>query len=273
MRTRARRFVQRMAWDFRPRNGRDELVARHLDGLRHWNRIVCESQPGARLLELDGIVAGAIPAVAEHPDLNVVVYEHANALADGLDELAAAYLQTGVRAWMVCVPPADSTARRVLKRAGYRLPDTPFGMGCRPTGVERPLPSALEDWTADGDPAVMAEIADRAFDHGTAFRRAYSSVATQRARIYLASSNGRPAACVVTADFEGNCAVNMVATLPEARGRGLSTGLLRHALADAADRGCELSTLTASDMARRVYERLGYTGLGHFEHWEMHWPR
>jgi GNAT superfamily N-acetyltransferase len=63
--------------------------------------------------------------------------------------------------------------------------------------------------------------------------------------------------------------VEWVAVLPEARGRGLSGRLLANALADAAERGCEMSTLVATSMGRPTYERLGYRALGALQLWEQ----
>jgi hypothetical protein len=40
---------------------------------------------------------------------------------------------------------------------------------------------------------------------------------------------------------------------------------MRRALADARERGCDVSTLEATVMGRPVYERLGYRTLGALE--------
>ena len=53
-----------------------------------------------------------------------------------------------------------------------------------------------------------------------------------------------------------------VATAPEARGRGLASGLMRRALADGRERGNDISTLQATKMGRPVYEGLGYRAFG-----------
>jgi predicted acetyltransferase len=60
----------------------------------------------------------------------------------------------------------------------------------------------------------------------------------------------------------------MVAVVPEARGHGIAGKLLAHALADAAERGLETSTLVATNLGRPVYERLGYRQFGALEMWE-----
>jgi GNAT superfamily N-acetyltransferase len=60
----------------------------------------------------------------------------------------------------------------------------------------------------------------------------------------------------------------MVAVVPEARGRNIAGKLLGHALADAAERGLETSTLVATRLGRPVYERLGYRPFGVLQMWE-----
>lgn len=74
---------------------------------------------------------------------------------------------------------------------------------------------------------------------------------------------------LATTDFEGDCGIWWVATVPEARGRGLSRDLLRVVLAEARERGLETSTLQATKLGRPVYERVGYRDLGALQMWEL----
>ena len=73
---------------------------------------------------------------------------------------------------------------------------------------------------------------------------------------------------VMANDLEGDCGIFLVGTIPEARGRGISTRLMKRALYDAASRGCTISTLQASQMGYPVYQRLGYRDLGRAQLWE-----
>jgi GNAT superfamily N-acetyltransferase len=65
-----------------------------------------------------------------------------------------------------------------------------------------------------------------------------------------------------------NCDITLVATLPEARGRGMAGALIRRALADARERGCRTTTLVATRLGYPVYARLGYRDLGRLQMWE-----
>ena len=87
----------------------------------------------------------------------------------------------------------------------------------------------------------------------------------------FASSAGARCACaatIATLDHGADCEIWSVATLAEARGRGLATALMRQGLWDAREGGCETSTLQATAAGRPVYERLGYRDLGALEMWE-----
>jgi GNAT superfamily N-acetyltransferase len=107
---------------------------------------------------------------------------------------------------------------------------------------------------------------------GPSFTRAFSGLPSGSGRIYLASLGGKPASFVMTSDNGGNCSVDLVATVPEARSRGLSSALLGHALADAAERGCETTTLVSTLMARSLYKQLGYRAICQMQQWERRRP-
>jgi ribosomal protein S18 acetylase RimI-like enzyme len=98
--------------------------------------------------------------------------------------------------------------------------------------------------------------------------RALTRVPEGSATIYVARRSGEPAGCLMTVDHARNTEIQMVAVVPEARGAGIAGGLLRHGLADAAERGVETSTLIATRMGQPTYERIGYRGLGRMTMWE-----
>ena len=87
--------------------------------------------------------------------------------------------------------------------------------------------------------------------------------------VYLARAAGEPVGCLLMTDHDGNSDVEAVAVPPEARGRGISGNLLRHALADARERGIETSTLVSTPLGLPVYERLGFRPLGRVSMWEF----
>jgi GNAT superfamily N-acetyltransferase len=239
-----------------------------LGGMREWHRRVARASPGARILERDGATAVVAPAVPERAVVNSVLYDDATALAGAYDEIAAAYAQIGAT-WTVWVPPHDEQAGRLLEGAGHVLDASPAVMAVELSQIERPAPDALEDWTAEGDPADVGPLNDRSYTFGAdSFTRALAGLPRDALTTYVARVDGRPAGCLIVVDHDGNADVEMVAVVPEARGHGIAGKLLAHALSDAAERGLETSTLVATSLGRPVYERLGYRAFGELQMWE-----
>ncbi len=238
--------------------------------LRHWHRLLGSASPGARLVEPPGVVASVVPAAAERSVVNAVVYERPEALAGAYDELEAAFAEVGAQ-WTVWVPDGDRVATRLLGARGHVLDAEPAVMA-RTLDDPPPRPD-LSDWTDRGDLRDLAWINDRAYTHATdSFARALAGLPGDALHVYVARAGGEPAGCLMMADHEGNTSLEMVAVVPEARGRGLAGGLLAHALADAADRGAATSTLIATALGRPVYERLGYRAFGTIQMWERRRP-
>jgi ribosomal protein S18 acetylase RimI-like enzyme len=241
--------------------------ARMLESMRVFFRTLPESSDDARLLELDGVLAGITPAVPERSIANWVLYDGEDALIAAIDELAAAYEEAGVLAWTVWVPEYDERVRGALERAGHALDATPTAMIASLDEIEAPRES---DPRPDGEPTItdIAVVNDLAYGTGDSFRRLMGEGRADPRFSYVARENGEPLATVVSHDHAGDCSMWWVATVPEARGRGLAPGLMRRALHDGRDRGCEVSTLQATKLGRPVYDRLGYRSLGTIEMWE-----
>jgi GNAT superfamily N-acetyltransferase len=229
--------------------------------------------PGGRTIEPDGLVASVVPAVPERSVMNSVVYEDPGALEASLDELAAGYDEAGVLAWTVWVPEHDSQSAELLAGAGHVLDATPAAMVCDLAQVEHPGEAELE-LLPEPTFAHVAAINDRAYGYAEEpFTRAFGSAPPDGVHLYVAAVDGEPAACVVAEDHdETDCGIYWVATLAEARGRGLGTALMRRALADAHQRGRRTSTLQATKLGEPVYERLGYRSIGTLEMWERRKP-
>jgi GNAT superfamily N-acetyltransferase len=223
---------------------------------------------GGRVLEPVGVFAAVNPAVPERSVFNSVLYESHDALASALDELAAAYGEAGVRAWTVWVPEADRESAGMLEDAGHRLDATPAAMVLDLDDLPEPEPGDL-DWDSRASLDEVCEINDRAYGYedGT-FARGMGRPPEGVLRFYRAHLDGRPVCVVGTLDLDDDCGVFWVATLPEARGRGLTSRLMHVALEEGRDRGCDISTLQATKLGRPVYEALGYREVGTIEMWE-----
>ena len=248
------------------------MIDRVLESMFHWYRLVGSSSEGARVFERDGVVAALVPAARERSVVNAALYRDADGLAAAYDDLAAAYDEIGAK-WTVWVPPGDEEAAGLLEERGHVLDAEPMAMGLDLDGVERPDEGALDDWTANGTAAEVGEVNDRSYTFGTdSFSRSLTTFPEGAAHLYVARENGRAIGCLAMTDHEGNSEVQMVAVLPEARGRGTTRKLLGHALADAAGRGNETSTLIATPLGYPVYERVGFRPLERFSMWERRLP-
>jgi ribosomal protein S18 acetylase RimI-like enzyme len=240
---------------------------RMLASMRVWFRNCGAATEGFRCIERDGVLATVTPAVPDRSLPNSVVYESEEAIAAALDELAATYDEAGVRAWTVWTPAHDERTRDLLAAAGHVLDASPAAMVLDLADAEPPRP---DDPEPDPNPqaADMGRINDAAYGLEDAFTVLAGEGPLDPAHAYVARVDGGAAAFVGTRDHGGDCSVWEVAALPAARGRGPVSGLMRRALADGRERGCEISTLQATKLGQPVYERLGYRQFGTIEMWE-----
>jgi GNAT superfamily N-acetyltransferase len=234
-------------------------------------RVLTVGSRGARVVELDGVMAAVVPAIPERSVFNSVLYDRPEQLARVRDELARAYEDAGVRAWTVWVPEHDRGTAELLASAGHLLDAAPLAMGLELAALPEPDPGGLE-WSPHGSLDELKRINDSAYGYASGtFDLGIGTPPADAWRIYEARLGGEPACVVSTTDVEGDCGVWWVATMPDARGQGLAGRLLHVALAEARERGMQTSTLQATKMGRSIYRRLGYVDFGEIQMWE--WRR
>ena len=117
------------------------------------------------------------------------------------------------------------------------------------------------------DVAGITRINDAAYGWAGEFARGFTR-RRRNLRLYGARLGGEDVACAAWLRVGDDCAVYFVASLPEARGRGLATDLMIRMLTDALAEGCTTTTLQASKAGYPIYRRLGYRDLGALEMWE-----
>ena len=245
-----------------------EWLARMLRSMEAaWGALAAGSKD-ARMIERDGVLAAVVPATPERSVFNSVLYRTPENLAAARDELAGAYDEAGIYAWTVWVPESDRASAELLHSAGHKLDATPRAMVLELADLAEPDPGDL-DWSAEGSLTDMKRINDAAYgDPPGTFERGIGNPPAETWRIYEARLEGRAASVLAVTDIEGDCAIWWVATLPEARGRGLAGRLLHVALAEARERGAATSPLQATKLGRPIYERLGYRDIGELQMWE-----
>ena len=216
----------------------------------------------ARWVEHDGVGALVTPPVPNRSIVNCVIYQPGGDVASVYDWLADQFAE--VEAWTVWVPETDRETAAFLESKGHKLDAEPAMMVCDLKSFQ---PSVdLPDWK----PATVEELArinDAAYPwrDGSLERAILESAYDDDSfRLYITED-----ACVLGInDTDGDAGVFFVATLPEARGRGLASRLLTAALVEARDRGCDISTLQATKIGEPVYARVGYRRFGAIEMWE-----
>ena len=248
---------------------RSAAIERHRGALMSFARLTGAGGENSSVVERDGVVASVCPAVPYASIVNSVGYRDAQALAAGLDELARAYDEAGVRAWTVWVPEDDREAAALLESGGHRLDATPIAMVLDLSSLPEADESDL-DWDATADPAVVAEINDRAYEAPAGM---FAAAITRFGeidglRLYQARIDGDPACVLATYDNEDDCELYMVATKAEHRGKGLARHLTHRAMLEARDRGLKISNLQATKLGYPVYARLGYEPICTLEMWE-----
>lgn len=77
-------------------------------------------------------------------------------------------------------------------------------------------------------------------------------------RHYLAHIDGRPVATTTSVLADDVLGVYNVATLADARGKGIGRAITLASMLEGAEAGCVMAVLEASGMGRSVYERLGF---------------
>jgi GNAT superfamily N-acetyltransferase len=84
---------------------------------------------------------------------------------------------------------------------------------------------------------------------------------------YLATLNGEPVATAATFHSAGVVGIQMIATLPEMRGKGIGAAITLAPLLDARKMGFRIGILQSSDMGFKIYQRLGFKELCRMQHW------
>lgn len=88
-------------------------------------------------------------------------------------------------------------------------------------------------------------------------------------RSYVGYLNGKPVATSCLFIGGGVAGIYSVATLPEARGKGIGTVLTLKPLQDAREMGYRIGVLQSSDMGFNVYKRLGFRHLCQIENFYL----
>jgi GNAT superfamily N-acetyltransferase len=234
-------------------------------------RLMAERSDGS-VWEGDGTIATIFPSNPERSVFNSVFYEDGRTLIGSLEEIAEAYERAGVRAWTVWVPEADAETAAALEEAGHANDAQPRAMAMAISELRSP---DADDSIAIRDELDMAEVGrlnEIAYGWPPGEFNVVAEADVPDTYVHLASIEGETVGSVAGWDHGDDCEIIWVATLPEARGRGVSTLLMARAIEEAGKRGRLTTTLVATKLGRPVYERVGYRDFGAIKMWERRKP-
>lgn len=248
----------------------ERFLATQFPGLAAWIRGGVAVAAGSRLHEQDGVVAQVSPAVPDASLFNSVAYRDASALRAALPSLESIYYEAGVRAWTVWVHESDLEATALVRNAGHVLDSAPEGMGCALD--ELVAPDSLEELDYTESPSIEELQLVLAQGYGLPPQVSESAVGAVPGGpdtfVGIARAGGRPACTAQVTIVAEDAGVYAVATVPEARGRGLARRLQYLLLQRAKELGARTTTLQASKLGRPVYAALGYKSFGPMNMWE-----
>jgi GNAT superfamily N-acetyltransferase len=247
---------------------------------RGWFDLVLSNQPplwrlyveaiGGSVLEEDGLQAAIVPASPNRSFFNSVFYLDTDRLIESIPRLAQAYDDAGVHAWTVWIRATDQRAREALAAAGHVLDATPRAMGLELSDLREPDPDpelqVSEHLDAALETETMRQINETAYGYPAGDFPPLSPL--PGTQLYLGALDGKTVGTALSWDRGDDCEITLVATLPEARGRGVAKRLLAHALIQARERGRSGTTLIATKLGYPVYTALGYRDVGGLEMWE-----
>jgi GNAT superfamily N-acetyltransferase len=242
----------------------ETLRARLWDGFARLQTLLGGHAGPGRVIEAEGLVASVVPNAPESPTLNAAVALEPAAAVAALERLADRYAQANVRRWGMWLDSSATKAARALTEAGLVVTSASPGMG-----------AAIEDLAIApqarhaADLETVGKVNDRAYgNYDNRLERTLAPLPTGIVRAYRADLNGAAAAVAMALHHNRDCGVSFVATIPQARRRGLATNVMRQVLAEAREQGMTSTTLQATDIGERLYSNLGYRRLCVMQLWE-----
>jgi ribosomal protein S18 acetylase RimI-like enzyme len=245
------------------------LRSRLWDGFARLQVLLGRHAMQGAVIERPGVVASIVPVAPESPTLNAAVALDAEQAAQALPELAERWHEARVNRWGIWLDGRAKRVAKALQKAGLTLTASSPGMGTALDDIY--IPRDLNGRVPKADLATVGRINDLAYgNHDGRLERTLTPLPRGALFGYRADlRDGRPAAAALAMHHGGDCGVSFVATIPEARRRGLGSLVMYGALAEARERDCTTTTLQATDAGRRLYDTLGYRSLCDMQLWEQ----
>ena len=217
----------------------DVIIVETGSTLPTFNPVFVRGVPGTTVADATVLVRRAI-------DRELPVVLTVSPFVRDVERLVAGAVATG----MVARGPLPGMVLANVKRPWWRRRNGTAAPGLAIRTVE-----AESDWPAYFD------VLCRGFDVPLEMVAPIANPAIYKApniAAFLATSDDEPVAtslAFITGDVVG---VYNVATVPSHRGQGFGAAMTRAAIDWGRDRDCKVAVLQASEMGRRVYERMGF---------------
>ncbi len=231
---------------------------------------LASGSPGAGVRRIEGAAIGPFVHRPDREFLNNAVLERRPADFDAtLAEIEATYARHRIEEFAVWVHESDATAATALHERGYRFDSATRTMAMSLDGLAGGEPTAA-DPPAAGDPSGASDLSALEVVEATPAEfwavegpaGLVPELDPSGAHFYVARLEGESAAMLMAFDHDCDCGIYMVGTVEVARRRGVATALSAHAVSAARKRGCLSVSLQATEMAERVYARVGFRDLG-----------
>lgn len=245
----------------------DATLRRRLwEGFARLQSLLGGSARQGTVLEREGLVASIVPHAPDSPALNAAVPLDPRQAIERLDELDDRYADAGVRRWGMWVDGDLREITAALHHSGLTVASASPGMGAALDELDLDLGRINGTRT---DLRTVGRVNDLAYGNVDArLERTLTALPPDLLLAYRVDLEGRAASVALALHHGGDCGVSFVATLPQARRRGLATEVMRGTLADAGARGCTTVTLQATEAGERLYHHLGFRKLCPMELWE-----
>jgi len=195
-------------------------------------------------------------------------------------EVIEHFRQKGVNAFTWWLEPhlRPSDWDSILAAHGFGFSDDTPGMAVDLQGLNEALPAVkgLEIRTVTDDESLRTWI--KVFVNGYGLPSDWESMTYEMyrqlglnlpARNYLGYLNGKPVSTSTLFLGGGAAGIYSVATLPEARGKGLGAALTLQPLLETRAMGYRVGVLQSSDMGFNVYKKLGFRHLCQIENFYL----
>jgi GNAT superfamily N-acetyltransferase len=228
---------------------------------------------GGTVERIDGLVL-ALTEIAD-PQLNVALAERAP--EDPWAAVGAAkrtFAEHGFRIGLDLPRGRHPDVERAAADLGMVVGVSRPGMAAQVSAIARASPPPgveISMLSPDDDLEELWEIQATVFGMRPDVVRAYLGPSMLRARgiaCFVARQDGRAVSSSLGIEIDGSIGVFGVATLPEARGRGIGTAITAVAVDSARDRA-DLAWLQASEDGQRVYEWMGFEVVSDWDVWVL----